>query len=541
MSDPEKLYASLVDAFRGQRWSEAHALAQQLMPQASKHAGVHGIAGVACLELGQPDEAAGYLRRASELDPARADFATLHAKAACALGSHGEAMGAVDRALALHPSDPMTLDTLGIVCVRMQSHEKAALAFRRAVALAPDHAPFRFNLATALIGLGDVEAAEIELERCIALAPRYWNPHLALAQLRRQTPERNHLTRLLPLLEGNSTDPGARTYLNMALSKEFDDLGEHSRAYAHLVQAKASARLRVRYRAEEDEVLFSQLMQSFPDRPPAPAGDPSEEPIFVVGMPRSGTTLVERILSCHPQVHGAGELQNFANTLQRISGHRGSFIADPQAMADIERLDWKALGAGYISSTRPGTGHTPRFVDKLPHNFLFIGFIARALPNAKIVCLRRDPVDTCLSNFRQLFEPDAAHFGYSFDLLDTGRYYLLFDRLMRHWKRIFPGRILELQYENLVADQESATRQLLDFCGLSWNDACLQFHENTAPVATLSAAQVRRPIYGSSVGHWRRYAAHLGPLLELLHAGGIEVDLPGSPGSPGRRQPYSPG
>jgi hypothetical protein len=195
-------------------------------------------------------------------------------------------------------------------------------------------------------------------------------------------------------------------------------------------------------------------------------------------------------------------------------------------MAKLHRLDWRQVGADYIASTRPATGHTPRFVDKLPHNFLFVGFIARALPNARIVCVRRDPVDTCLSNFRQLFEPDSPHFGYSFDLLDTGRYYLLFDRLMKHWMRVVPGRVFEVSYENLIGSQESTTRDLLEFCGLPWHEACLHFEQNAAPVGTLSATQVRMPIYRSAVGRWKRYASQLKPLLDLLGSADVEVDQP---------------
>jgi tetratricopeptide (TPR) repeat protein len=524
MVQPEQLYAQLVDAFRQARWRDAQLIAERLLPHAPNHPGVFSIAGVTCMELQQPDAAVAHLRRATELDPSRADFATLLAKALSMAGSHGESLEAVDRALSLDPADPMTLDTLGMICIRAQAHATAAAVFRRAVALAPENAGFRFNLATALLGLGEPAAAEAELEECIALAPGYWNPHLSLAQLRRQTPERNHLTRLLPLLKRNAEDIDARTYLNMALAKEYEDLADYPRAFDHLVQAKTAARRRVRYSISEDERLFELIMRSFPQARPEPVGEPSNEPIFVVGMPRSGTTLVERILSSHPDVHGAGELQNFAETLQRISGHRGSFIADPSAMATLDRLDWKQLGADYIASTRPATGHTSRFVDKLPHNFLFIGFIASALPNARIVCLRRDPVDTCLSNFRQLFEPDLPHFGYSFDLLDTGRYYLLFDRLMAHWKRVVPGRVFEVNYENLIESQESATRNLLEFCGLPWHEACLHFEGNAAPVGTLSASQVREPIYRSAVGRWKRYAPQLNPLLDLLGSAGVEVD-----------------
>jgi tetratricopeptide (TPR) repeat protein len=526
MIHPEQLYAQLVDAYRQARWHDAQLIAERLLPHAPNHPGVYSIAGVVCMELRQLGPAVDYLRRATELDPARADFATLLAKALSVAGSHGKALDAVDRAILLDRGDPMALDTLGMICIRAQAHAKAATVFRRAVSVAPDNAQCRFNLATALVGLGEWDAAEAELEACIALAPGYWNPHLSVAQLRRQTPEQNHLHRLLPLLSHNAEDVDARTYLNMALAKEYEDLAEYPRAFDHLVQAKTAARQRVSYWTGEDERLFELIMRSFPQAHPEPAGDPSDEPIFVVGMPRSGTTLVERILSSHPDVHGAGELQNFAEALQRVSGHQGSFIADPAAMATLHHLDWKQLGTDYIASTRPATGHTSRFVDKLPHNFLFIGFIARALPNARIVCLRRDPVDTCLSNFRQLFEPDSPHFGYSFDLLDTGRYYLLFDRLMNHWKRVAPGRVLEVSYESLIGSQESTTRDLLEFCGLPWHEACLHFENHTAPVSTLSATQVRFPIYRSAIGRWRRYAPQLKPLLDLLGSAGAKVDDP---------------
>jgi tetratricopeptide (TPR) repeat protein len=525
MTPPEQLYAQLVDAFRQGRWQNALEIAGELIPQAPEHPGVFSIAGVACMELGEFRPAIEHLRRAAELDSTRADFATLHAKALSAGGLHAFAMDAVDRALALNPADPMTLDTLGLICIRAQEYPRAIEAFRRAVALFQHNAQYRFNLATALIATGNLEEAEAELEHSIALAPRYWNPHLSLARLRQQTSERNHLSRLLPLLEHHEADVGARTYLNMSLAKEYEDLGDYPKAFAHLVRGKAASRRGLRYSIDQDEALFDLVMRSFPTEQPALIGDPNEEAIFVVGMPRSGTTLVERILSSHPDVHGAGELQNFAQALQQVSGHRGSFVADPAAMAHLQELDWKRLGSTYIASTRPSTGHTRRFVDKLPHNFLFLGFIVHALPRARIVCLKRDPVDTCLSNFQQLFEPGSAHFGYSFDLLDTGRYYILFDRLMRHWKQIFSGRILELDYESLVSRQEATTRELLTFCDLPWHDACLRFERNTAPVATLSAVQVRQSMNAGSVGRWRNYRPELSALLELLVDAAVEVNI----------------
>jgi hypothetical protein len=238
-------------------------------------------------------------------------------------------------------------------------------------------------------------------------------------------------------------------------------------------------------------------------------------------MPRSGTTLVERILSTHPQVHSAGELRNFMVALHQMTAATPAFLMDPSFPERVRGLDWESLGRAYLGSTRPLTGHTPHFVDKLPHNFLYAGFIAQALPEAKIICLRRDPIDTCLSNFKQLFELNSPYFDYSFDLLDTGRYYLLFDKLMAHWARVLPGRILEVRYEQLVDEQAVQTRRLLDFCGLPWDEACLRFEDNAAPVATASAVQVRAPMNRDSIGRWKRYESQVSGLLEILGAGGV--------------------
>jgi len=518
-TDPSQLYAHLVSAFNQRQWNEARRLSLELLPLAPRHAGVHGIAGVVCLELRQYEAASDHLRHAEALDPARADFATLHAKALSLRELHADAKGAADRAMALCPGDPATLDALGMIYTRAQAHEQAVVAFRLAVERSPASAPFRFNLATALVVIGEKKSAEREFEACIALAPNYWNPHLSLAQLRRQSTASNHMERLRLLLARNHDDNDARIYLNMALAKECEDLGEYPLAFDHLVRAKATGRKGLRYSIEQDELLFETLIRTFPEPQPLSHGHPSKEPIFVVGMPRTGTTLVERILSSHPDVYAAGELQHFAGALQRVSGQRTGFLSNPATMTHVHKLDWLQLGASYLASTRPATGGTPRFVDKLPHNFLHAGFIAHALPNARIICLRRDPVDTCLSNFRQLFEPTSAHFGYSFDLLDTGRYYLLFDRLMRHWQRAFPGRILEVEYETLVNAQQTVTRQLLEFCDLPWDEACLRFEDNPAPVATLSATQVRSPLYQSAVGRWKNYAPQLTNLLTVLGLG----------------------
>jgi hypothetical protein len=223
-------------------------------------------------------------------------------------------------------------------------------------------------------------------------------------------------------------------------------------------------------------------------------------------------------------VESAGELLNFGVALKRLSGTGTPRLVDPATVHAARDVDLGVLGAEYLASTRPLSGKTPRFIDKLPHNFLYAGFIAKALPDAKIICLRRDPLDTCVSNFRQGFGQASPFHDYAFDLLDTGRYYVLFDRLMAHWQRVFPGRILEIRYETIVEAQEHSSRRLLEFCGLPWHEACLRFEDNQAPVSSASAVQVRSPIHRSGIKRWKRYEPQLVELKALLRDAGIAID-----------------
>lgn len=516
MTEPVRLYAQAIEALNRGDWARARNLATTLLTMAPRHAGVHFVAGVASLQLQQLQQAIDHLRRAVAINPGRADYNTQLARALATGRSLREAVEAADRAMSMLPSDAMTLDTLGVVYTQGNAHAKAVEVFRRAAELMPERASYRFNLATSLTFSGDLKAAECEYEACVGVDPRYWKAHLALSQLSKQSESENHVKRLESLLLQAGDDTDGVMYLNLALAKEYEDLQEYARSFEHLSTGKASKRASRGYSSARDEELFNALEAAFPIPEAMASGCPSYEPIFVIGMPRSGTTLVERIISSHTSVHSGGELQNFSVCLKRASGSRTASIFDLDTISRCGRLDWDKLGAGYIASTRPGTGHTPHFIDKLPHNFLFAGYIARALPNARIINLRRDPIDTCLSNFRQLFAQTSPYYDYSFDLLDTGRYYLMYDRLMKHWQRVLPGRILDIHYEDIVESQEEASRRLMEFCGLPWEDACLQFERNQSPVATASAVQVREPIYRTSMDRWRRYEGQLGELIELL-------------------------
>ncbi|MGH8182613.1 MAG: tetratricopeptide repeat-containing sulfotransferase family protein [Rhodanobacteraceae bacterium] len=433
------------------------------------------------------------------------------------------ACAAADRAAALSLQNPILLATLGRVYLQANAFEPAADAMRRAVLLAPRHAPLRFLLGRALEMLGDGAGAERELQSCIEIEPGYWPAYLRLAMLKRQTIASQHREGWRELLSQNGGNPGADIFLNMALAKESEDLGDYAAAFRYLASGKAAARRTRPPSAERDHAMFGALLRYVPEADTSSEeGFPTAAPIFIVGMPRTGTTLLDRMLSNHPDVCSAGETQNFPTALQRASGSEVAMLSLPDLAGATSHVDWYRLGTTYIESTRRAAAGRPRFTDKLPHNFLYVGFIARALPNARIVCLRRGALDTCLGNFRHLFEMESGFYDYSLDLMDIGRYYLQFERLLAHWRKLLPERILEVDYEALVRVPDATLRRVLAFCDLPWDAACLRPQDNAAPVRTPNTWQVRAPIYTSSIGYWRQYARELQPLSDMLAEAGVD-------------------
>ena len=237
--------------------------------------------------------------------------------------------------------------------------------------------------------------------------------------------------------------------------------------------------------------------------------------IFVLGLPRSGTTLVDRILSSHSSVDSMGEITDFAQTMTRLCWS----LDKRQLLETSVRVDPDRLGQSYVRSVASYGSNAPFFIDKTPINFLYIGLIAKALPGASIVHLRRHPVDSCLSMYRNLFQ---SGYPFSYDLNDLADYYIAYDALMKHWRSVFPGIVLDVSYEELVDDQERVSRDIVAHCGLEWEPGCLEFDRNTAPVATASAAQVRNPIYRDALARWQRFETWLSPLIERLRKAGVE-------------------
>ncbi|MDF8331747.1 tetratricopeptide repeat-containing sulfotransferase family protein [Novosphingobium cyanobacteriorum] len=474
-------------------------------------------------EQGRVGSAIDCVRHAVALDPQGAYRAQL-ARLLVLVRRDGEAAEVLRAAEARLPQDALGRDTMGCVYARLGDHAASLPHFAAAVQMAPGVPAFRLNHATALNFLGKVDEAEAALEALVALSPGDAKAHHLLASLRTQTAERNHVQRLERTRDA-ARDPQARLLLGYALSKELEDLGERQAAFARLAEANAEHRRSLPYDFGRDAANFDAIERCWAQVAAASVvGAAQEAPIFVIGMPRTGTTLVDRILSSHPDVESAGELQAMPLAVKAASGTRTRTVLDVETVALAAQADLAAIGRDYLARAQSHlrTGK-PRFTDKFPGNFQFAGFIAGALPNARIVCLRRHPLDTILANFRNLFAISSRYYDYSYDLMDIARYYVRFDRMIALWRKAVPGRVLEVQYEALVAQPEAQIRQMLAHCGLDWADECLSFHRNSAPVSTPSAAQVRRPIYSDSVARWKHHRAALEPVIRLLEDAGIPL------------------
>ena len=454
----------------------------------------------------------------------RAEYLAQKARLLILVQQDGDARTAAAAALQSGPADALTYDTIGCVYARLGDHVEAMRCFEPAVERAPTNLDYRYNLALVLGFLGRAKEATAQYEMILANAPSHGRAHYALSGLAKASASANHVDRLEAVLASTvSADDALR--IRYALAKEYDDLGEAAPAFRHLSAANTAHKARIAYDFSSDAAIFDAIEAAFA-KPGFFNGNSTvaDAPIFVTGMPRTGTTLVDRILSSHPMVHSAGELQAMPLAIKQLSGTRSRLVTDPETIVASGGLSPDAVRCAYLAQANHHRRRADgRFVDKLPANFLYIGHIARALPHAAIVCLRRNPMDTVWSNYKNLFATSSTYYAYSHDLIDTARYFVRFDRLMRLWDHLLPGRVLQLNYETLVADQEAESRRLFAHCGLEWTDAALDFHTNEAAVATPSAAQVRRPMYRDAVERWRRHEVALAPVRAFFEGTDIPV------------------
>ncbi len=474
------------------------------------------------LKLGNTAMALDAIREARRMDSEPAAWLLQEALCLWKLGQHEESRDRIGRLVLADMVTPYQCATLGQLLTNTGERKAAVACYERAAAMAPDDSRHFYNIAMLQRTLGEFDEAERNFDKAISLNPADHEAWKLRSELRTWTRGNNHVEALEELLNSGIEEPYARASICYALAKELEDIGETDRSFFYLRRGANYRRKNMRYDLERDLSTIRAIRSAYSAEFLARGSDgcDSRKPIFVLGMPRTGTTLVERILASHTDVTAAGELATFATEM--MAQVRRNVTVPPASRDALVRLttdiDFAALGRAYIAGTQPLAGDTPRFVDKLPLNYLYAGLIHLALPNASIVHVDRDPMDTIYAVYKTLFV-DAYPFSYQLE--ELARYFVEYHRLMAHWKAALPGVIHSIRYEDLVADVELQSRQLVAACGLDWQARCLDFHLHEAASTTASAVQVRQPVYRSSVLKWRNHEAQLRPAFDILREAGI--------------------
>jgi tetratricopeptide (TPR) repeat protein len=519
---------------------------------APDHPGIHYAFAMLLQDLKRTAEAIAHFRTALAKQPNHLESRFGLGNLLYAQGENIQAIQCYLKVLEFSPRHAETHNNLGNVLLRIGQHERAIAHYRTAIEINPSYAdahgnlgnallelnrldesieqnkralelkPLRFgsynNLGVALQALGRFEEAQSAFERAIELAPNEATVHLNLANMEKFKPSDRRLPGLERLLdEVHSLDEEQQVAAHFAMGKALADLKRHDEAFAELKKANVLKRKQIVYDERERLAMFGKIRTTFTrDRiaSGSASGDRSCAPIFIVGMPRSGTTLVEQVLASHSKVFGAGELETFKEVIGEAANNQGALPAYPGLVEVLSPERIRQIGQTYSARVRAMSPGAERIVDKMPLNFIFVGLIHMALPNARIIHMQRDPLDTCVSCYSLLFTGNQP---FAYDLAELGRYYRGYEAVMDHWQQVLPaGTMINVQYEDLVDNLEIVSREVLRHCGLEWQDACLDFHDTRRIVRTASLMQVRKPLYRSSIGGWRRYARHLRPLADAL-------------------------
>jgi Flp pilus assembly protein TadD len=546
--DPRAAAAQLYGAGRYIDALKSASIAVRAQP---RDALAWNIGAGAALALGLTADAEKFLQAAISLDPGSAEAHSNLGVLNYRRGTLDAAARCFDRALALTPDSAAALNNLAAVLTRLGRLDEAEALLRRAVRLAPENADAASNLGQTLILKGRFDEARGELDRAIALKPRFPEALVSRGRLAMEAGEhaaavelfdaaiavrpdcaeahqnRSLVTRAEPgapwvarleaayARRANAT-PDAAVALNFAMGKVREELGDYPAAFAAYAEANRGRLALHPFDEAGEERLHAALAVLGTDlaAEASAAGNPGRAatrvPIFVVGMPRSGTSLIEQVLASHAEITGAGELALLGQLLERLPA---TAPATPAERLELrERL--RALGAEYCGRVWEAHRGQRYVIDKMPGNYRFAGLIPLMLPQARIIHVRRDPLDTCLSCFAT---PFTEGHDYASDLNTLGRQYLRYQRLMQHWTALAPaGGILEVRYEDLIADLEGEARRMLSFIGAPWDASCLGFHRTARPVRTASMIQVRQPLYSGSIARWKRFERELGPLIGLL-------------------------
>ena len=498
-------------------WAAVGRYAIEISQLAPKEAEGPFLMGLSQKALKNPERAAGFFERALELSSDRYDAAIELASQWIMLSRYKEARELLDRYAEQLPDEAVYLDQAGHAWFVMGKYDKAWPLFERAVKLKPNAEAFQAHMAACAVFLGKTDVARSIYTRILKRNPKNQRIHYELAQLERAKND-IHVKQMLKAVRKG--EPSENIFLYYALGKEYEDLGRWEKSFDFYKRAGDAVTSVSRYNVREDVAVIDEIIATCDKRwlRERPSTTETEQtPVFIVGLPRTGTTLTDRILSSHSLVQSAGESQLLQMVL-RDGSRAGNVVGinDSQIKAAAKR-EPASIAAAYMDAVSHRLDGSPFFIEKLPENVLYLGFVAKAWPNAKIVHLRRHPMDACFAMYKQ------SYFRFAYSLDDLGEYYLAYDRLSRHWRETLGSRMIELNYEDLVTEQETQTRRLLDGLGLDFEEACLHFDANAAPVATASSVQVREKVHSRSVQKWKNFETQLEPLRKRLEEGGVQL------------------
>jgi len=475
----------------------------------------HHNLGILYRRLNQINAARICFERAMALIPNIEDYYQL-ANIAVEQGSLETAVRYLEIVLKLQPDHIGALCELGRIQTQCNAYDDAFDTFSRALEISPHHSQVHENIAKAHKQLGNFEKSIAHYRLAIHGSPESPQCYRNISSMTHYTELNDDIQAMRALLEKNETTDAQRMELYYGLAKAYEDLQRYDQSFECLQRGSRLKRKTIDYSSESTKNYFSKIRESFSEElfsSHRGSGHRDDMPIFIVGMPRSGTSLVEQILASHPHVHGAGELTDLINITNNLHSTDGVRIF-PDHVAGLSSETLKKAGELYLSRLRRISNDSRYITDKMPSNFTHIGFIKLILPHAKIIHCNRHPIDNAFSIYKNYFTGTQ---DFSYDLSEIADYYLEYHLLMQHWNRVLPDSIYSIAYEKLVSDQENQTRKLLEFCHLPWDDACLKFYQTERRVDTASAVQVRQPIYNSSVQLWKHYQAHLQPLMRLKH------------------------
>jgi tetratricopeptide (TPR) repeat protein len=523
---PSNSFGAAVAFQQAGKLGEAERLYSRILKSEPTHFDARHLLGIVRHQQGRLAEAlellAGALRIHPNAAPALLNYAIILKK----LGKFDDALVSYNRALAIQPDFAEAWHYRGNVLHELGRHDEALKNYDLAVAIRPAYVDAYNSRAIFMTHGGRFGEAQLCVERSLLMDRRNTKSYHILTQTKRFMPEDTAIARMRELSHDTSgMAEGNQIQLCFALSKALADIGNHEEAFEYLVRGNALKRRHVTYNEAETLRYLRRIEAGFTrDFMDAKHGSgiASNLPVFIVGMPRSGTTLIEQIIASHPQVLGAGELKTFGTLVTNLGNDAGVALPFPELVTEISATQLRRLGEAYVNSIRGLAPGAARIVDKMPANFQAVGLIHLAIPNARIIHARRDPRDTALSCFSILF--DEGQQPHCYDLKELGRYYRAYDGLIDHWRKVLPpGVMLEVRYEEVVADLEGQARRVVAHCDLEWNESCIAFHKRNQPVWTASAMQVRQPIYSTSIARWRRYERQLPPLLEALETPRVEL------------------